>query len=393
MIIRRGWAGVCAPALLMALFATGAHASALLYTFGGDFLSPGATGVPDSLSSMDPASAASIANVQTPVGNGNTGFTGGLVFANGLLYGVGNDSNGVATLYSLQTDGLGLTAVSSDFNTSGGAAGVTFQNGLTAAAAAFFAIGASATGEDLYRIDTNTATLIQGLQTFGGTYTGLVWDSSGLFYAVLAGANGGGLNGDYLVRFGIGSPVNVVANLTALDGAPVGTHLGGLADAGGGVFYDIYTNPATFTGELERITAGGITSAATLYDTQIPLAQNAGVAIVPTTATPEPATGLEIGAGLLLVGWILKRRKRNEDVKMEESLSARECSGRREGHADSVRDNGDQTYCDLLTGSVSIRFFPGSRRLPPGCRGNVGTLLSGSLQRPVSGYMTGPPSS
>jgi hypothetical protein len=81
------------------------------------------------------------------------------------------------------------------------------------------------------------------------------------------------------VRFAPGGSVSVVANLTQLDAAPTGTHLGGLADASSGILYDIYTNPATFTGELERIDVNGSASVSTLYDSQIPLAQNAGIAI------------------------------------------------------------------------------------------------------------------
>jgi len=266
-------------------------------------------GTPDSLNSLDPVSAALVANVRTPVGDGGAGFNGGLVFANNLLYGIGNDSSGIATLYSFQTNGLGLTAVSADFNTSGDAAGIVFQNGLTAAGSAFYAIGTGAGGEGLYRIGAGMATFVEGLPTLGGTYAGLAWDPSlSVFYAVIAGANEADFTGDFLVRFGASLPFDIVANLTALDGAEVGTHLGGLADTGG-VLFDIFTNPATFTGQLEQITVGGLPSVTTLYDTGIPLAENAGIAAVPAVSTPEPATWIEIGVGLLLVGWISARRK------------------------------------------------------------------------------------
>lgn len=295
--------------IAMLLCAAAGRADTLLYTFGGDFTSAGATGVPDSLNSMNPASAASVTNIQTPVGDGNTGFTGGIVFSNGLLYSIGNDSNGIATLYSINTDGLGLTAVSSDFNTSGGALGVTFQNGLATDGSTFYAIGDFGSGEGLYQIGAGAATEIRTLPTLGGTYAGTVWDPVlGQFYAIIAGATGADFNGDFLVRFGAGSGFGVVANLTTLDGAPIGTHLGGLADAGGGILYDIFTNPATFTGQLEQITLAGPASVSALYDTNIPLAQNAGIAIV--GATPEPATGLGIGAGLVFLSCFLNRRKK-----------------------------------------------------------------------------------
>ncbi len=300
-----------ALAVVLAAIATPAHAGSLLYTFGGDFISPGATGVPDSLNRMDAASAASVTNVRTPVGDGSVGFNGGLVFANDLLYTIGNDSNGFATLYSLQPDGLALATISSDFNTTGDAAGVIFQNGLTAVGSTFYAIGAGAGGEGLYQIGSGSAAFTQGLPTLGGTYTGLAWDPAlGLFYAVIAGANGSDFHGDFLVRFGVGGPFSIVAQLTALDGAEIGTHLGGLADAGGGILYDIYTNPATLTGQLERITVGGTTVVSTLYDTQVPLAQNAGIAIAASVDSPEPATSVEFGCGLTFAAWFLKRRKK-----------------------------------------------------------------------------------
>ncbi len=292
--------------LLLAGFSCAANASVLLYTFGGDFVSPGANGAPDSLNRMDPASNASVTAVETPVGTGNTGFNGGLVAANNLLFGVGNDSNGVATLYSFQTNGLGLSAVSSSFNNTGDAAGVVFQNGLTSVGNTFYAIGAGANTEDLYSIGAGSATHIQTLPTFTGTYAGLAWDP-GLadFYAIIAGATSVDFNGDLLVRFALGGSVSIVANLTTLDGAEVGTHLGGLADAGGGILYDIYTDPGTSTGQLELINLNGSPSVTTLYDTQIPLAQNAGIAL----ALPEPATGVEIGSSLVLLLCILRPRR------------------------------------------------------------------------------------
>ena len=285
-------------------------ANALLFTFGGDFISPGANGTPDSLNRTDPASAASVTDVQTPVGNGDTGFNGGLAAVNNLLYGIGNDSSGVATLYSLQTTGLGLTAVSSNFNNAGDAAGVVFQNGLTAVGNTFYAIGAGASTEDLYQIGSGSATHIASLPTFTGTYAGLAWDPAlGDFYAIVAGGTSVDFNGDFLVRFQFGGSVSIVANLTNLDGAQVGTHLGGLADAGGGILYDIYTNPVTSTGVLEQINLNGTPSVTTLYDTQIPLAQNAGIALI----TPEPSTGMEIVCGLVLLSWILRARRHFKD--------------------------------------------------------------------------------
>jgi hypothetical protein len=149
-------------ALLLEASSVAGRAGSVLYTFGGD-----ANGAPTSLNSMDPASAASVTAVQTPVGDGSTGFNGGLVAVNNLLYSIGNDSNGVATLYSLQISGPGLTPVSSGFNNTGDAAGVVFQNGLTAVGSTFYAIGAGASSEALYQIGAGSASQVQVLSTLG----------------------------------------------------------------------------------------------------------------------------------------------------------------------------------------------------------------------------------
>lgn len=291
-------------AVLASCAVTGS-AGTLLYTFGGDFVSQPPTGIPDSLNRMDPASAASVSNVQTPVGDGSIGFTGGLVAVGNLLYGIGNDNLGNASLYSMDTNGQNLTAVSSGFNITGDAANVGFINGLTAVGNTFYAIGAGPNFEALYQINNGSATEIRTLPTFNGTYAGLAWDSAlNDFYAILTSATDP--RGDLLFRFAQSGPVAEIANLSSLGGTPVGTHFGGLADAGGGILYDIYSNPG-FTGELERIDLNGSPSVSTLYDSGVPLAQNAGIAIM--APVPEPATGAGIGAALLLCG-LLRRSTR-----------------------------------------------------------------------------------
>ena len=247
-----------------------ANAGSLLYTFGADGL-----GAPTSLNRMDSASAASVTDVQTPVGDGNIGFNGGLVGVASLLYGIGNDSFGNATLYSFTDTGQGLTTVSSNFNVTGDAAGFGFLNGLAAHGGVFYAIGDGGASEDLFQIGNGTATDLGALNTYGGTYKGLAWDNTiGGFYAIIANASDIDFHGDLLVRFSIGGSAAVAANLSALDHADFGTHLGGIADTQGGILYDIYTDPGTLTGRLEQLTVGsGPVSATALYDTNIPLAE------------------------------------------------------------------------------------------------------------------------
>ncbi len=293
---------VCLAWALGSCCGTASASAVQIYTFGGDFTSLNANGAPDSLNFMDPASAASVAAVLTPVGDGSIGFNGGLVSYSNLLYAIGNDSNGVATLYSMQTNGQGLTAVSSAFNNTGSAAGIVFQNGLAETGGTFYAIGAGPSSEGLYQIQSGTATQVASLNTFNGTYAGLAWDSSlDGFYGIIAGASGA-QNGDLLVSFGLTGAVTVVANLNSLDSSQAGTHLGGIADAGGGILYAIYTNPSTFTGELEQINLNGSPSASALYDSGIPLAQNAGMGIImPATGAPEPSAAFGLGGALVLL--------------------------------------------------------------------------------------------
>ncbi len=274
-----------------------AGAGPLLYTFGAD-----AFFGPTSLQRMDPNSASSVTDLATPLGDGNTGYNGGIVYANSLLYAVGNDSNGNASIYSFDVFGQNLSLVSSDFNTGGDANAFVFSNGLAAVDSTLYAVGQGPFNEQLFQVNSDgTATFERSLTTFGGTYAGIAWDPSlQEFYGIIANASGDH-SGDLLVKFGFTGGTSIVTTLTSLDGAEAGTHLGGLADAGGGILYDIYTNVGDGNGELERIDLNGPPAATDLYDTGIPLVQNAGIA-----ATPEPALGGVALIALAIVAW--KRR-------------------------------------------------------------------------------------
>lgn len=297
-------------ALLLSACSGIGNAGSLLYTFGPNASNPF---VPDSLSSLDPASLASVSNVQPQLGDGSTGFNGGIVAVGQLLYAIGNDNGLLATLYSFDTNGQNLNTISSQFNNTGDAANYTFMNGLAAIGNTFYAVGAGGGGEALFQIGNGTATLNRTLPTpaNSGTYAGIAWDPAlNIFYGIVVNAgNVDNPPADYLVQFGLGPSggFSVTANLTQLDGAEVNTHLDGVADAGGGVLYDIFTDPISQNGQLEQISVSG-PGTATLYDTGIPLAQNAGIAIV--SGVPEPASAFMIGAGLILLGGIVRRKRR-----------------------------------------------------------------------------------
>lgn len=279
--------------LAMVAVARTADAGPLLYTFGADtFFGP------TSLQRMDPNSSSSVTNMATPLGDGSIGYNGGIVYANGLLYAVGNDSNGNASIYSFDVFGQNLSLFSSDFNTGGDANAFVFSNGLAAVGGALYAVGQGASGEELFQVNSGgTATFERTLTTYGGTYAGIAWDPSlQEFYGVVANSSS-----DLLVEFGLTGGSRIVTSLTLLDGTEIGTHLGGLADAGGGILYDIYTNTNDGNGELEQIDLNGVPAVTPLYDTGIPLAQNAGIAL-----TPEPALG---GAAMVLLALIAGKRR------------------------------------------------------------------------------------
>lgn len=273
-----------------------------LYSFGGDVRPIVGTGAPTSLNSMNPNSAASVTNVQNPVGDGSIGFNGGLVSVGGTLFAIGNDSNGVASIYSFGLDGQGLTPVSSDFNVGGDGNANVFQNGLTAVGSSFYATGVAGDGtESLFQIGNGSAALVRTLNTFGGTYSGLSYDQdTGSFLAIIVNSG----SGDLLVQFQSSGSVGVVANLTDLDGALIGTHLGGLVYVGGNTAYDLNTDPNMLTGQLEQISLGNSVSTQFLYDTGVPLMENHGLAAV--SEVPEPCTMVLIVGGL--VGLYVRRR-------------------------------------------------------------------------------------
>jgi hypothetical protein len=294
-------------ALALGVCCATANAGGILYTFGGS----AGFGAPQAdLNSMNPPSSASVTDVNGLVGDGNTSFNGGLVFVNTLLYGIGNQGGTLfSTLYSFDLSGNHVTALNSDFNTTGAANNFLFQNGLASDGTNFYAIGVSTIdgSEDLFQIGKNGgSTLLRTLPTSNGTYAGLTWDATlGQFYGLLIGATGADA-GDSIVQFGLSTGWAQTVELTHLDGAEIGSHLDGLADTGAGILYDIYMNPITNTGRLEEINLRGSSPVVTtLYDTGIQGAQTAGIAI-----TPEPASVIGMGIGLCVLGSMLKRRKK-----------------------------------------------------------------------------------
>jgi hypothetical protein len=286
-----------------------ASAGTSLFTFNADTRPVVGTGAPTSLNVMDPASAASVTNVQTPVGTGDTGFNGGLFGLNGLLYGIGNDSFGQATVYSMDVNGLNLLPVSTNFNVGGGADANVFQNGLTNIGSTFYAIGVAGDGtESLFQVGNGSAAALRTLNTFGGTYAGLTYDfDTGLFLGIIVNATNSDFHGDLLVQFGGASGLGVRARLNTLDGSTIATHLGGLVYAGNNTVYDIFTDTNSFTGQLEQLDVTGVVSASVLYDTGLPLAEDHGIALV---NSPEPATGMLFSV-LVICGALARRSFRS----------------------------------------------------------------------------------
>jgi hypothetical protein len=284
-----------------------AWAGPILYTVGADV-----NGAPVSLIGMDAANSPSVATIVTPLGDGSIGFNGGLVGVGSLLYGIGNDSGNLATLYSFTPAGGSLTALNSDFNTSGAATGFVFQNGLAAIGGTLYGIGfdsVGSSGEALFTIGGGSASLVSSLSDLGGSYSALAYaaDQTMLYGIVVNGVNNE-VQGDYLVSMNPnGSNFTVVANLSTLDGSATGTHTGGLLYTGGGSFFDVFTDPNSGNGQLETIGLNG-QSATLVYDTGAPLLINHGLAEV--TSTPEPSGFALMGVALaLLARWRRARCK------------------------------------------------------------------------------------
>lgn len=170
--------------LLATLTVPGIAGGVALYTIGAD--DPGSLfPVPRALT---PLSTAGTVGAGTNLGDGSIGFNGGLAFRPGatpvddLLFTVGNDSSLASSLYSVGTDGAGLTPVLG--------LGSGFTGGLAwhGAEQAFYTIASDLFGASaLYRIPT--AGGISGVDFVGdlgfGFIGGLTFnEDNGKLYAI-----------------------------------------------------------------------------------------------------------------------------------------------------------------------------------------------------------------
>jgi hypothetical protein len=263
-----------------------AHAGSFV-AISGD---PNNSFVPDQFSSVT-LSPQAVTTVAT-LGDGSLGFNGGLTTGpGGTLYAIANDSTGAGSLYSIQSNGT-VSLVGS-----AGGLGFGFLGGLTynPGTSAFYAAVQDSLGNDtLESISTGGVATATGL-ALGTGFSGLAYDTGdGMFFGI--GTDGTGFS--TLYDFSLSGPVMAVGGL--------GFGFGALTyDATNNVFWAIspVNNAAS---QLFQISPAGVVSAPffTLGDGFVELA----VAQVSTAATPEPATTITLGAGLILMAFFLRRK-------------------------------------------------------------------------------------
>ena len=246
--------------------------------------------VPDQLSdvSFPPGSVSTVATL----GDGSLGFNGGLtVGSGGVLYAIANDSSGAGSLYTVQSNGT-TTLVGS-----AGGLGSGFLGGLTwdSANSTLYAAVLDPLGNTTLSSITGGGVPTSTGLALGTGFSGLAYDSAnGLFFGI--GNDNTGFS--TLYDFSLGGPATAVGAL--------GFGYGALTyDAANDVFWAI--DPVNNAGsQLIQVSSAGVASAPsfTLGDGFVELA----VTQAPFAGTPEPAGVVMLGTGLVLIGF-LRRRK------------------------------------------------------------------------------------
>lgn len=262
------------------------HATSFL-SISGD---PNNNYVPDQFSSVTYPSG-SVTTIAT-LGDGSLGFNGGLtVGSGGTLYAIANDSSGNSSLYTVQTSGSTALVGSAGGLGSGFLGGLAWDSvNSTLYAASLDALG----NTTLYSITIAGVATSTGL-ALGTGFSGLTFDSTnGLFYGI--GNDNTGFS--TLYDFSLGGPVTSVVGL--------GFGYGALTyDAANDVFWAI--DPVNNAGsQLFQISSAGVVSGPlfTLGDGFVELAVGSGTG----AGVPEPSAAVTLGAGLILIGFLLRRK-------------------------------------------------------------------------------------
>lgn len=263
------------------------HATSF-FSISGD---PNNNFVPDQWSSLT-NSPASVITTAT-LGDGSLGFNGGLTQGPGIaLYAIANDSLGNSSLYLVQPSGATSLVGAAGGLGSGFLGGLAWDSSTSMLYAAALDTFGNTT---LYSITGGGIATSTGL-ALGTGFSGLAYDSAdGLFYGI--GNDGTGFS--TLYDFSLSGPVTTIGSL--------GFGFGALTyDATNNAFWAL--DPVNnFAAQLFQVSPTGIVSAPffTLGDGFDELAvTQASVG----TGVPEPAGALTLGAGLVLIA-ILSRRK------------------------------------------------------------------------------------
>lgn len=280
------WFSCTCSLILASMWVAPGQADTLFYSISGD---PNNGFAPDLLSSVD--SGAQSVTAIAALGGGVLGFNGGLTVApNGQLYGIANDSAGNSSFYRIGANGS-LSLIGS-----AGGLGQGFLGGLTydTQNSTFYAAVLDFAGNTTLDSISQTGQATALGESLGTGFSGLAFDSANdLFYGIENDSNGVST----LVDFALNGPVQSVGTL--VDGFGALTY-----DEADNVFWAL--DPVNNAGSaLYQVTALGNKSGGTFT-----LGDGFAELAVEPPAAPEPATDAELGAGLCLLAWFLKGKRK-----------------------------------------------------------------------------------
>src|SRR5260370_3240536 len=228
--------------------------------------------------------AASTAAVITDLGNGSTGFNGGMVSrpSDGLFYVIGNDNVPAGTLSTLSPVGTLNTVGLTDGLPAGFIGGLTLDtdNGF------LYGIDTDSSGNSsLVKISASTGQATFPGNSLGTNFTGVTFDPNNhLFYAIATDLSGAST----LYDFSLGAAPSQVGRIGGL-----GFGVGGLTfDSAGNLLYAVGTQN-NFGSQLDRIDlSGNLTPLFSLPDGLT----EAAVFNAPP-GVPEPPTGPLLPSG------------------------------------------------------------------------------------------------
>ncbi len=281
--------------VLSLLVVSAAMYAGALVSISGD---PANSFVPDQLATIDPIGQ-TVSGFVT-LGDGSLGFNGGLATGpGGVLYGIANDSSGLGSLVTIQSNGA-LSVVGAS-----GGLGSGFTGGLAwdPVDNTFLGVANDGSGNaTLY--DISTGGIVSPGFNVGTNFSGLTYDTSNnTLYGI---GNDSGGNSTLYNIVPAGSTVTPVASL--------GTGFGGIAyDSANDLFW-VISPVSNASSQLFQISNSGVLSSPifTLGDGFVELATASAATSPgsPGSSAPEPSTLVGMISGLSAIAVISRMKKR-----------------------------------------------------------------------------------